>query len=378
MARMGAHGQGSITKRRPDGRLQIAVTWPDGRRIYRMIPAMSDARAQARKAEAVRRELIGLREQDLEPSTQTLEAFLRSWLRGLRDARHARIRPRTLEFYTMIVDRHIIPALGHHRLGRLGERHVQAWLDADTGSPRSVHHHRAVLRRALNVAVRQRIIGRNPALGVELPELDDFAGDPLTVEEAHRLLAATAKDHLGALWRVALVTGLRSAEVSAIAWDDVDFDAGALTVRHQLARVDDEEEPWILVDQTKGGRSLHRLSIDPATVAALRAHKRRMAKLRRSDWRYHGLAFLTPTGSPIGRSGLLRAFHAALKRAGISQRRFHDLRVSSATLLAELGVDEHVRMARLGHATAAMARHYAVARDELDRDASTRLAEAIG
>jgi integrase len=339
-----------------------------------MIPAMADARAQARKAEAVRRELIGLREQDLEPSTQTLEAFLRSWLRGLRDARSRRIRPRTLEFYTMIVERHILPTLGHHRLGRLGERHVQAWLDADDGSPRSVHHHRAVLRRALNVAVRQRIIGRNPALGVELPELDDFTGDPLTVDEAHRLLEATAGDHLGALWRLALVTGLRSAEICAIAWDDVDFDAGALTVRHQLARASGS---WILVDQTKGGRSLHRLAIDPATVAALRRHKRRMAKLRRADWRYHGLAFLTPGGKPIGRSELLRAFHAACDRAKVKRRRFHDLRVSSATLLAELGVDEHVRMARLGHATAAMARHYAVARDELDRDASTRLAEAI-
>ena len=62
----------------------------------------------------------------------------------------------------------------------------------------------------------------------------------------------------------------------------------------------------------------------------------------------------------------------------VSRRRIHDLRVSAATLLQELGVEEPVRMARLGHTTTRMARHYAVARDELDRDASTRLAEAIG
>jgi integrase len=56
----------------------------------------------------------------------------------------------------------------------------------------------------------------------------------------------------------------------------------------------------------------------------------------------------------------------------------HDLRVSSATLLQELGVEEPIRMARLGHSTTQMAQHYAIARDDLDRDASTTLAAAIG
>lgn len=374
MGRMGRHGQGSITPRK-DGRLQVTLTWPNGRRVYRQVPAMADGVRQAALAQAALRELVALREADLEPATQTLAAYLRSWLRGLREARHRRVAARTLEFYSMIVERHIVPELGRYRLGQLSERHVQAWLDADDGAPRSVHHHRAVLRRALNVAVRQRIIGRNPALGVELPEIDDFQGNPLTAEEARRLLDSSSTAHLGALWRLALMTGLRSGELTGLGWDDVDLDGGAITVRHKLARSDGA---WVLEDRTKGGRSLHRLAIDPATVAALRAHQRRMAELRRPDWAYWGLVFLSPSGSPLGRSEVLRAFHTALDAAGVVRRRFHDLRVSSATLLAELGIDEHVRMARLGHATTAMARHYAVARDELDRDAATRLAEALG
>lgn len=384
MGRMGRHGAGSIVRRR-DGRLQVSLTWPDGRRVYRQIAALPETadpkarrkeeRAQFERAEAALRELVAAREADLEPSTQTLAAYLRSWLRGLRDARNARIRPRTLEFYSMIVESHIIPALGGHRLGRLSERHVQAWLDADPGSPRSVHHHRAVLRRALNVAVRQRVISRNPALGVELPDLDDFAGDPLTIEEARRLLETTAGRHFGALWRLAVFTGWRSAELAGLGWDDVDLDAGTVTLRHQLARA---EGAWILVDQTKGGRRLHTIAIDPGTVAALRAHQRRMAELRRPEWRYWGLVFLTPAGSPIGRSELLRAFHTDLDAAGIARRRVHDLRHSSATILEDLGVAEDVRMARLGHATKDMARHYAKASADQDRLAVTKLAEALG
>src|SRR5690349_21701590 len=98
MGGMGNHGEGGITRRK-DGRLTVRVTMPSGRRVERTIPAMKDGRRQRRLAEAQLRELVEARAADLEPSSQTLEAYLRSWLAGLADARIARIRPRTLEFY---------------------------------------------------------------------------------------------------------------------------------------------------------------------------------------------------------------------------------------------------------------------------------------
>ena len=373
MGGMGSHGDGGTTRRR-DGRIQVSITLLSGRRLYRYVPKMDDQVAQRRLAKRVLRELRESRSLELEPERQTLAAYLRSWLAGERDARRSRIRPRTLEFYTMIVEQHVIPVLGGHQLDQLTERHVQAWLDAGEGSARSVHHRRAVLRRALNVAVRQRIIPRNPAIAVDLPDVGEFTGDPLTIAEARQLLEASAGDRLAALWRLALVTGLRSSELTGLAWDDVDLDRASVAVRAQLARV---AGAWALVPP-KPGRTLERISIDPATVAALRIHKVRQAEERRPEWAFWGLVFVTAGGQPIGRSDVLRAFHAACDVAGIRRRRVHDLRVSAATLLQELGVEEPVRMARLGHTTTRMARHYAVARDELDRDASTRLAEAIG
>ncbi len=119
------------------------------------------------------------------------------------------------------------------------------------------------------------------------------------------------------------------------------------------------------------------IAIDHATAAVLKAHQRRQAAERKPEWRYWGLIFITPRGEPYHGVDVLRAFHAACDEAGIERRRVHDLRVSAATLLAELGVEEAVRMARLGHATTAMARHYAIVREELDRDAVQRLAEAL-
>jgi integrase len=373
MATMSEHGRGGILRRK-DGRLQVRITMPSGRRLSRTIPAMRDGKAQRRLAEKAQRELIDARAADLDPSGQTLAAYLRSWLKGLADARHARVRPRTLEFYTAVIEQHVIPTLGTIRLDRLGERQVQAWLDAEPGSARSVYHYRAVLRRALNVAVRQRILARNPAIAVELADVPEFAGDPLSVDDARALLVATAGDRLAALWRLAIVTGFRQAELLGLGWDDVDLDGGRIALTSQLARAGDA---WVRVPP-KADRAVGRVSIDDATVAALRAHKLRQAAERRPDWEYWGMLFVTPQGLPIVRSEALRAFHAACDSAGIRRRRFHDMRASSARLLLELGVSEEVRMARLGHATKAMARHYSGASELLDREAVRRLAEAIG
>lgn len=370
MSAVGEHGQGTITPR-SDGRLMVAVTMLDGRRIFRYVPKDRDPKRQRRRAEALRRELIEVRDRDLEPERQTLADYLRSWISGLRDAKRAKVGVRTIEHYAYIVEGYIIPALGRHQLDRLSERHVQAWLDQDDGAARSVHHHRAVLRRALNVAVRQRILAHNPAVNVDLPVVPEFHGSPLTIAEARALFGAT--DRLNALWRLAVATGLRESELLGLAWDDIDLDAGTVTVRHQLLRAGRE---WGFV-KTKAARTRDVLHVDPGTVDALRRHKAAMASERTPAWRYFGLVFVTPAGQPIGRSDALRAFHAACDAAGIERRRFHDLRGSSTTLLSEAGVPENVRMARLGHATTRMARHYAPVRDDADREAAAALGRLL-
>ncbi|HVM30739.1 MAG TPA: site-specific integrase [Candidatus Limnocylindrales bacterium] len=362
---MGRHGAGSVTTR-PNGLIQVSLTLPGGRRVYRYT-------RNPKAVAGLLRELVEMRERDLDPSGQTVADFLRSWIAGLRDARRQRIRPRTLEHYAMIVERHIIPALGKHRLDRLREHHVQAWLDADAAAPRTIHHHRAVLRRALNVAVRQRMISANPALGVELPDPRWEGQKPLSVAEARALLASTAGDRLGPLWRLALDTGLRQSELLGLAWDDVDLDAGTLTVSSQLQRI---AGSWVRTP-TKARRSLEVLALAPSTVTALAEHKRRMAGERTPEWRYYGLVFPTPRGEPYTNHVLLRAWRAACDQAGIGQRRFHDIRHSTASIMRELNVAEDVRMARLGHSTTAMARRYGHAGGDQDRAAAEALERAL-
>ena len=102
-----------------------------------------------------------------------------------------------------------------------------------------------------------------------------------------------------------------------------------------------------------------------------------MAAERTPEWHYHGLVFLTDRGDPIGRTALLTLFGAACDRAGVSRRRVHDLRHTNLRLLNDVGVTEEVRMARAGHLTKQMARHYGGASEVQDRLAAEAIERAI-
>lgn len=365
MPNMGKHGAGSIVTRK-HGPPYHATLIVGGRRIYRY--AQTEAQAKVELAELVRQ-----RDLDLDPTRLTVAEWLRSWIQGLRDAKNQRVRPRTLTHYTLIVERHCIPNLGRLRLPALRESHVQRWLDAETVGPRTVHHHRAVLRRALNVAVRQRLIAVNPAIGVELPDATYHGAKPLSLGEARAVLVATQGDRLHPLWRMAMETGLRQSELLGIGWDDVDFDAGTVKVTGQLQRIGGA---WVRT-ATKADRDLESLAIGADMVAVLREHQRRMAEERKPEWEYFGHLFVTPRGQPIVNRVILREWHAACAKAGIAVRRFHDLRHSHATLMKALGVAEDTRMARMGQSTVAMARRYGKASEAQDREAVDALSKAL-
>lgn len=365
---MGLHGQGTIT-RLANGRYRIAVTMADGRRVWRRAKTL-------REAERIRRELIDARELDLDPTRQTLAAWLRSWIESLRDAKRQRLAPRTLEHYAMIVERHIIPGLDPHSkvpIGKVSERRIQAWLDASDGSARTIHHHRAVLRLALNRAVRQRLLSHNPAAGksIELPDPTWHGQKPLSTEEAHRLLASSEGTRWYPLWRLAIVTGLRYSELIGLTWDDIE--PGAVIVRAQLQRI---RGRWVR-RATKSARSVERVAIGPVTAAVLERHRLAMAEERTPDWQYFGHVFTDEHGQPPDHKRILTMFRAACVAAGIPPRRFHDLRHGNNELMKELGIPQDVRMARHGHATTEMDAGYGKASSRQDREAVERLEEAI-
>lgn len=104
-------------------------------------------------------------------------------------------------------------------------------------APRTVAYIRAVLRQALNQALRWGLVARNVASLIEPPKAERFAIKPLSPAQAAHLLDAARGDRLEALYTVALTVGLRQGEALGLRWEDIDFGARTLRVAVALQAV---------------------------------------------------------------------------------------------------------------------------------------------
>ena len=205
----------------------------------------------------------------------------------------------------------------------------------------------AILRRALKDALQLNMIVRNPCDAVTKPRVEKREITPLSQEQAQSLFAAAADDRLRAIYFVAVDTGLRSGELFALQWSDVDLESRKLTVRRTLVEL--PRELILGKPKTKTGQRSVDLSV---SVEALHEHRKRMMAEGHAavPW-----VFCNTVGEPLRRSGFRRqSFKPLLKRAGLPDIRFHDLRHTSASLLLAAGVHPKVVQERLGHSQIAV------------------------
>ena len=92
----------------------------------------------------------------------------------------------------------------------------------------------AVLHQALENAVRWNLVSRNVAKLVSLPRVERYEAQTLTVEQARQLLEEARGSRIEVMILVALNTGMRRGELSALRWDDIDFENGLIFVRRTV------------------------------------------------------------------------------------------------------------------------------------------------
>ncbi|MGW5686508.1 tyrosine-type recombinase/integrase [Nonomuraea sp. NPDC003754] len=135
-----------------------------------------------------------------------------------------KMAPRTLSDYRSKTLHWITPLLGRHRPNRLAPEHLDAaytvMLDKGLSTSTVLKVHR-ILSRALKIAVRRGKISRNVAELVEAPTAASTEIEPLTREEARRILSAAKTKRNAARWSVALALGIRQGEALGLRWQYV-------------------------------------------------------------------------------------------------------------------------------------------------------------
>lgn len=209
------------------------------------------------------------------------------------------------------------------------------------------------------------------------PRVAHYEISPFTPEEARIFLAAMKGDRLKALYSVALTMGLRQGEALGLRWTEVDLEMGYLRVSKQLQRFDGKT----LLVEPKTTRSRRTLALPASITRSLKEHRHRQLEERSAagdKWIDSGLVFTTTFGKPIDATKISKDFHRHLDRAGLTQRRFHDLRHSCATLLLVQGVSPRVVMEVLGHSQISLTMNtYTHVIPELRRQAANRMDELL-
>lgn len=388
MAKRGQN-EGSIFQRK-DGRwvALLNLGWANGKRSRKSYYGETRKEVQEQLTKALSDIQKGL---PLVGEKQTVGDYLDWWLENVAKST---VRPSTWISYQELVRLHLRPAFGKVALSKLTAQHVRSFLNERLAlglSTRRVQYLHAVLRAALNTAVKDQLLVRNVAAIIKPPRVIGKEVQPLTPDEARRFLDSIQGNRLEALFTVAISLGLRQGEALGLRWSDIDFEAGTLRIRYALQRLKgpktnvndsaDSSEDMKQSDpagfhlvEPKTKQSRRTIAIPKLTLSALAEHKSRQAQERLiagSAWRVpkltcegqqvavDDLVFITRFGNPFDAPTVTHRFQALLRRVGIGHHRFHDLRYTAATLLAVQGVHPRAIQAALGWENLSMLNRYA-------------------
>lgn len=267
----------------------------------------------------------------------TVEQHLETWLSGMKP----HVKASTWSGYEKDV-RILIAALGAERLADLNRPRIKQWCQGLTCGNKRIANLLSVLRTALASAVDDELIEANPIREwtyerKEAPrEKDDV--DPFTGEEQAAILLEL--DGQGAnLIRFALWTGLRTSELVALDWGDIDWLRGEIRVRRAMTQAADEPE------ETKTRAGDRRVKILPPAMDALQAQKghtflkgQEVFQNPRTGERWAG-------DQPIRKT----LWAHALKRAGVRYRRPYQTRHTYASMMLSAGEHPMWVAQQMGH-----------------------------
>ena len=351
MAKKRANGEGNIRKRKDgrwEGRYTAGYDEKTGKRMIKNVLGKTQAEVKEKLAKAVAEAgSVDVRRAD----EYTLGTWLQTWYE-LYAKPHLRFP--TAEYYRRGIELHITPRIGDIPLKKLTGRDLQGLYkdlrehgrlrEAQKGkqpglSDSTIRGIHTMLHNALDRAVKERLIVRNPADDCVPPKIPKHEMKILPPEQIKSYLTAAEQRGVLPMFYLELISGLRKGELVALQWSDLDIENKTISVSKQAGR-NNAGEPDIT--RTKTENSIRKISIPQEAVDLLVTEHQ---KHPGSPW-----MFPSPkTGEMYHPDSVVNIHKKILKDAGLEHLRFHDLRHTFATLALQNGVDMKTVSSMLGH-----------------------------
>ena len=327
MAKKRANGEGNIRKRKDgrwEGRYTAGYDAKTGKRIIKNVLGKTQAQVKE-KLQAAIAECQGL---DVSRSEEyTVTTWLRTWYELYAKPN---VRAATANRYELMIERYTIPRIGSIKLKKLTTRHLQKLYKEllDSGrihvgsnqpqglSTTTVHSVHLMLHAALERAVKERLIPRNPTEDCVPPKPRKVEMQILPAQDMHAYLEAAKARDLLPMFYLELVSGLRKGELVALRWDDLDIQSNTISVSKQYVRNPDGS---LELTRPKTENSVRLVSIPQAPVDLL---------IQEHEKHPHSpYLFPSPiTGDMYHPDSVVNLHKKILKDAGLPHIRFHDLR----------------------------------------------------
>lgn len=323
-----------------------------------------------RKAEEARKRTIG----ELSNGTYIvnggvkIKEFLEYWLEY--DIRQRVGSVNTYSVYSQIAKKHIIPYLGRKKLIELNRGDIQRlYKNRAEYSVHIVRQVKTVLNVSLRYAAAHKLIISNPAEGINLPKMVEAVPyhtrnidtqKTLNMEQIQILLEASKETpiHMQVLFNVLM--GLRRQEINGLKYSDVDYINRTLSVERQLG-TELNRNPDAATDKSmtkkelplKTSSSKRILPIPDYVFEAILEQRKvyeRNRKRRRSQFWDSDYICCSNYGKPRSKDFHWRHYKNLLKRTGLPDIRWHDLRSTYCTLLLKSDFNPKAVSKLMGHA----------------------------
>lgn len=293
----------------------------------------------------------------VEPTKQTIAEFLDEWLDFIKPS----VAPKTHERYAEILQKGVAPLLGDVKLAKLKTDRIDgAFTKALTAgrrdgkgglSPRTVHHMRRVLIKALSQAVTWERLSRNPATATTPPKVERKKMLAYDAAQTAELIEAIRPTRMFIPTLLAVMCGLRRGEILALRWRNVELGDNL----RQLSIVESAEQTkeGVRYKEPKSGRA-RTVAMSSTVLAELKGHRIRQAEEQlRVGMRPDAESFVVAQfdGSPIQPRSLTHEWVRIIGKTALPRIRFHDLRHTHASQMLAAGVHPKVASERLGHST---------------------------